>query len=177
MHHTYVQYTCTYVCIICYIYYAYVTGVLCVQCQRLSSGLTKILEASEQLSVLNEKLEVQKVAVTEKSEACEILLTDITAKTTEANEKKELAEKKSVDIEEQNKVIAVEKVCTCKHETQTCIFPKMYALLQNQILEPLIVLVFTACVLGRSRGCSSRGPAGPGGSSACSGRLGQVRRN
>jgi dynein heavy chain len=79
------------------------------QCQRLSSGLTKILEASEQLSVLNEKLEVQKVAVTEKSEACEALLVDITAKTTEANEKKELAEKKSVDIEEQNKVIAVEK--------------------------------------------------------------------
>ena len=95
-----------------HVYDAYVTCVLYVQCQRLSSGLTKILEASEQLSVLNEKLEVQKVAVTEKSEACEILLADITAKTTEANEKKELAEKKSVDIEEQNKVIAVEKVCT-----------------------------------------------------------------
>ena len=59
---------------------------------------------------------MQKVAVTEKSEACEALLVDITAKTTEANEKKELAEKKSVDIEEQNKVIAVEKVmlwCVC----------------------------------------------------------------
>nr|WAW84832.1 axonemal dynein heavy chain 10 [Halisarca dujardinii] len=79
------------------------------QCQRLSSGLTKILEASEQLSVLNDKLEVQKVAVTEKSEACDVLLVDITAKTTEANEKKELAKKKGTDIEEQNKIIAVEK--------------------------------------------------------------------
>ena len=84
--------------------------VILLQCQRLSSGLTKILEASEQLSVLNEKLEVQKVAVTEKSTACNVLLEDIQSKTSQANEKKELAEKKSIEIEEQNKVIAVEKV-------------------------------------------------------------------
>lgn len=82
------------------------------QCQRLGSGLKKILEASEQLAVLNEKLEIQKVAVTEKSEACEALLADITVKTTEANEKKELAEAKGVEIEQQNVVIAKEKVNT-----------------------------------------------------------------
>lgn len=82
------------------------------QCQRLGSGLKKILEASEQLAVLNEKLEIQKVAVTEKSEACEVLLADITIKTTEANEKKELAEAKGVEIEQQNVVIAKEKVNT-----------------------------------------------------------------
>ena len=80
------------------------------QCQRLGSGLKKILEASEQLAVLNEKLEVQKVAVTEKSEACEALLADISTKTTEANEKKSLAEAKGVEIEQQNVVIAKEKV-------------------------------------------------------------------
>ena len=83
------------------------------QCQRLGSGLKKILEASEQLAVLNEKLEVQKVAVTEKSEACEALLADISIKTTEANEKKGMAEAKGVEIEQQNVVIAKEKVGGC----------------------------------------------------------------
>ena len=101
------------VCTYCtYMYILDLTSriVILLQCQRLSSGLTKILEASEQLSVLNEKLEVQKVAVTEKSMACNVLLEDIQSKTSQANEKKELAEKKSIEIEEQNKVIAVEKV-------------------------------------------------------------------
>ena len=81
----------------------------------MGSGLKKILEASEQLAVLNEKLEIQKVAVTEKSEACEALLADISVKTSEANEKTELAEAKGVEIEQQNVVIAKEKV-----NTQTC---------------------------------------------------------
>lgn len=43
-----------------------------VQCERLQGGLQKIAEASEQLAVLNDRLAVQKVAVAEKSEACEI---------------------------------------------------------------------------------------------------------
>ena len=90
-----------------------------VQCHRLSGGLTKLIEASEQLSVLNEKLEVQKEAVTKKTAACEELLSDISSKTEQAKEKQQMAQAKSIEIEEQNKVIAVEKVlylniCYCK---------------------------------------------------------------
>ncbi len=54
--------------------------------------------------VLEEQLKVQKVAVTQKSEACEILLTDITEKTKMGEEKKEMAQTKSVEMEQQNKV-------------------------------------------------------------------------
>ena len=77
------------------------------QCQRLSSGLTKLMEASEQIKVLNEQLQVQKVAVNKKSEACEILLQDISEKTAIGQEKKEMAQVKSVEMEEQNKVSLV----------------------------------------------------------------------
>ena len=62
------------------------------------------------MSVLNKKLEVQKEAVTKKTLACEELLADISSKTEQAKEKQQLAQAKSVEIEEQNKVIAVEKV-------------------------------------------------------------------
>ena len=51
------------------------------QCHRLSSGLTKLTEAADQIKVMNEKLEVQQVAVKQKSEACDALLVDISAKT------------------------------------------------------------------------------------------------
>ena len=77
------------------------------QCQRLSGGLTKLMEATEQIKVLNEQLQVQKVAVNEKSEACEILLKDISEKTAIGHEKKEMAQTKSVEMEEQNKVCIV----------------------------------------------------------------------
>ena len=79
------------------------------QCHRLDGGLSKLLAASEQLKELNEKLEVQKVAVTEKSEACEKLLVEINQATNQANEKKELAIGKKEEIAEQNKLIVVEK--------------------------------------------------------------------
>ncbi|CAH1801914.1 unnamed protein product [Owenia fusiformis] len=79
------------------------------QCERLGGGMQKLAEASEQLNELNEKLAVQKVAVTEKTAACEILLSEITAATSQATEKKELAVAKAVEIEEQSKVITVEK--------------------------------------------------------------------
>ena len=75
-------------------------------CQRLSGGLTKLMEASEQIKVLNEQLKVQKKAVGEKSEACEILLKDISEKTEMGKEKQQLAQTKSVEMEEQNKVRA-----------------------------------------------------------------------
>jgi len=106
-----------------------------VQCHRLSGGLTKLIEASEQLSVLNEKLEVQKEAVTKKTAACEELLSDISSKTEQAKEKQQMAQAKSIEIEEQNKVIAVEKVlylniCYCKPKFtsyfHTCIIHTFY---------------------------------------------------
>ncbi len=74
------------------------------QCQRLGGGLTKLMEATEQIKVLNEQLKVQKVAVSQKSEGCEILLKDISEKTALGQEKKEMAQIKSVEMEEQNKV-------------------------------------------------------------------------
>lgn len=75
------------------------------QCQRLGGGLTKLMEASEQIKVLNDQLQVQKKAVGEKSEACEILLKDISEKTEMGKEKKEMAQTKNNEMEEQNKVL------------------------------------------------------------------------
>lgn len=80
------------------------------QCERLQGGLQKIAEASEQLAILNDRLAVQKVAVAEKSEACEIMLEEISTGTVQATEKKSLAESKGKEIEEQNVIIAKEKV-------------------------------------------------------------------
>uniref|UniRef100_A0A674DLM6 Dynein axonemal heavy chain 10 n=1 Tax=Salmo trutta TaxID=8032 RepID=A0A674DLM6_SALTR len=79
------------------------------QCKRLEGGLDKLKEASVQLAELNIKLAEQKVVLAEKSSACEILLQEIATNTTVAEEKKKLAEDKAKEIEEQNKVIAVEK--------------------------------------------------------------------
>ena len=59
---------------------------------------------------LNEKLEIQKVAVTEKTEACEKLLEEITQKTNQANEKKEMAVGKRSEIAEEKIKISEEKV-------------------------------------------------------------------
>ena len=47
------------------------------QCERLGGGLQKIAEAREQIHELNQLLEVQKVAVLEKSAACEKLIKEI----------------------------------------------------------------------------------------------------
>jgi dynein heavy chain len=80
------------------------------QCDRLVGGLQKLAEASEQLNELNKKLAVQKIAVTEKTEACESLLADITSGTEQATDKKQMAEAKGQEIEEQSKIISVEKV-------------------------------------------------------------------
>ena len=66
--------------------------------------------ASDQLAELNEKLAVQKVAVTEKSAACETLLAEISENTEKAIEKKQMAEAKKEEIAVQNEVIVVEKV-------------------------------------------------------------------
>lgn len=67
-------------------------------------------EAGIQLKDLNEKLAVQKVVLKEKTESCESLLAEIATATKEAEEKKALAIIKSKEIEEQSKIIFVEKV-------------------------------------------------------------------
>ncbi|XP_009299843.1 dynein axonemal heavy chain 10 [Danio rerio] len=79
------------------------------QYKRLEGGLDKLKEASGQLAELNVKLDEQKVVLAEKTSACEILLEEICANTAVAEEKKTLAEEKAKEIEEQNKVIVVEK--------------------------------------------------------------------
>ncbi|XP_072908128.1 dynein axonemal heavy chain 10 [Hemitrygon akajei] len=79
------------------------------QCKRLEGGLDKLKEASVQLAELNLKLAEQKIVLAEKTEACEALLAEIATNTAVAEEKRKLAEEKAAEIEEQNKVIAVEK--------------------------------------------------------------------
>lgn len=48
-------------------------------------GLRKIDEATEQLIILNEQLEIQKVVVAEKTLACEIILQEISEGNVETN--------------------------------------------------------------------------------------------
>ncbi|XP_052023863.1 dynein axonemal heavy chain 10 [Apodemus sylvaticus] len=79
------------------------------QCKRLEGGLDKLKEATIQLDELNQKLAEQKIVLAEKSAACEKLLEEIASNTAIAEEKKKLAEEKAIEIEEQNKIIAVEK--------------------------------------------------------------------
>ncbi|XP_005344424.1 dynein heavy chain 10, axonemal [Microtus ochrogaster] len=79
------------------------------QCKRLEGGLDKLKEATIQLDELNQKLAEQKIVLAEKSAACETLLDEIATNTAIAEEKKKLAEEKAMEIEEQNKIIAVEK--------------------------------------------------------------------
>ncbi|CAH8588474.1 Dynein heavy chain 10, axonemal [Schistosoma haematobium] len=76
---------------------------------RLQSGLQKLAEASIQLEELNAKLAVQRIAVTEKTQACENLLNEITNSSQLATEKKELAVLKSKEIQIQSVEIEQEK--------------------------------------------------------------------
>ncbi|KAH8871924.1 Dynein heavy chain 10, axonemal [Schistosoma japonicum] len=76
---------------------------------RLQSGLQKLAEASVQLEELNAKLAIQRIAVTEKTQACENLLNEITNSSQLATEKKELAVLKSKEIQMQSVEIQQEK--------------------------------------------------------------------
>lgn len=78
-------------------------------CARLESGLEKLEESSQQLEVLNKQLAEQKIAVKNKTEACNDLLQVITVNTTVAEEKKALAEKKEVELDSQLVQIAKDK--------------------------------------------------------------------
>ncbi|XP_077456872.1 dynein axonemal heavy chain 10-like [Stigmatopora argus] len=79
------------------------------QCKHLEGGLDRLKEATVQLDELNIKLAEQNEVLSEKSAACEKMLIDIVSNTTVAEEKKSLSEDKAKEIEEQNKVIAIEK--------------------------------------------------------------------
>ncbi|CAH8587314.1 unnamed protein product [Heterobilharzia americana] len=79
------------------------------QINRLQSGLQKLAEASVQLEELNAKLAVQRIAVTEKTQACENLLSEITNSSQLATEKKEMAVTKSKEIQVQSVEIQQEK--------------------------------------------------------------------
>eukprot|EP00102_Acyrthosiphon_pisum_P015188 XP_008185630.2 PREDICTED: dynein heavy chain 10, axonemal [Acyrthosiphon pisum] len=79
------------------------------QCERLLVGLQKIEEATEQLIILNEQLEIQKVVVAEKTLACEIILQEISEASKIANTKKEIVVEKTIESKEAGKIIAVEK--------------------------------------------------------------------
>ncbi|XP_039416979.1 dynein heavy chain 10, axonemal isoform X2 [Corvus cornix cornix] len=79
------------------------------QCKRLDGGLVKLKEAAVQLAELNIKLAEQKIVLTEKTAAIEALLRDIKINTEIAEEKKKMGEEKAIEIQEQNKIIAVEK--------------------------------------------------------------------
>jgi len=72
--------------------------------------MTKLVEAGEQLGVLNEKLATQRVAVVEKTAACDGLLNEITSATLRTEDKKTLAVDKAKEAEDQSKAIEVEKV-------------------------------------------------------------------
>ncbi|NXM38868.1 DYH10 protein, partial [Gymnorhina tibicen] len=79
------------------------------QCKRLDGGLLKLKDAAVQLAELNIKLAEQKIVLTEKKAAIEALLRDIKINTEIAEEKKKMGEEKAIEIQEQNRVIAVEK--------------------------------------------------------------------
>jgi len=72
--------------------------------------MTKLVEAGEQLVVLNDKLATQRVAVVEKTAACDALLTEIASATLKTEDKKTLAVDKGKETEDQSKAIEVEKV-------------------------------------------------------------------
>ncbi|KAI9144584.1 dynein heavy chain and region D6 of dynein motor-domain-containing protein [Paraphysoderma sedebokerense] len=76
---------------------------------RLESGLLKLEEASVQLGELNAKLAEQKVMVKAKTEACNKLLEIITVNTADAEDKKQLAERKEIELDAQNQQIAKDK--------------------------------------------------------------------
>lgn len=79
------------------------------QCERLKSGLQKIFEASAELDILNKKLAAQKIIVTQATEACEAMLAEIEAGTKKTTEKKDVASFKSLEIEEQARIISIEQ--------------------------------------------------------------------
>jgi hypothetical protein len=102
--------------------------------------MKKLVEASEQLAVLNEKLAVQRIAVVEKTAACEALLEEIAAGTQRAEEKKAMAVEKGKEIAEQSKDIETEKVSvvcclTRAFRSMTCFGFQLSKRLERRLVE------------------------------------------
>jgi len=72
--------------------------------------MSKLVDAAEELHHLNDKLASQRIAVVEKSAACDALLDEIVAATSRTEDKKTLAMDKGKEAEDQSKTIEVEKV-------------------------------------------------------------------
>jgi len=89
--------------------------------------------ASEQLVEVNEKLAVQNVAVTKKTESCEILLVEISERTSIVTGKKQLALGKKTEIAEQNGQIVKEKVRFSFYKRLRFIYKQESVCLQNGI--------------------------------------------
>ncbi|XP_050088792.1 dynein axonemal heavy chain 10 [Anopheles aquasalis] len=79
------------------------------QCARLSDGIKKINEASHQIDELSIIVEEQRKNVIEAAERCGSMLAGIETSTEKANIKKLEASEKSVEVEQQKKIITVEK--------------------------------------------------------------------
>ncbi|ETN61879.1 dynein heavy chain 10, axonemal [Anopheles darlingi] len=79
------------------------------QCARLSDGIKKINEASHQIDELSIIVEEQRKNVIEAAERCGSMLVGIETSTEKANIKKLEASEKSVEVEQQKKIITVEK--------------------------------------------------------------------
>ena len=77
--------------------------------QRLEGGLNQLIKASENVNLLRQDLTKQNEVVKEKSTECEAMIKEIKARSAEANEKKAQATKKKEELNEDAKVIAVEK--------------------------------------------------------------------
>ncbi|KAM7539583.1 hypothetical protein Aperf_G00000039574 [Anoplocephala perfoliata] len=78
-------------------------------CDRFTKGVEKLDDASIQIKEINEKLVVQRVAITEKTEACETLLKDISNSQNIAAEKQMQSSQKAKEMEAQSKEIEHEK--------------------------------------------------------------------
>jgi len=79
------------------------------QCERLISGMEKLVQSNAELKILNAMLDAQRIEVDKKTEICRVLLITIVSSTSEAEEKKITVLQKGKEIVEQNKIIEVEK--------------------------------------------------------------------
>jgi dynein heavy chain len=79
------------------------------QCLRLGGGVQKIEEATVQLDAMNEQLAVQKVTLKTSTDACAVLLEEISTLTADATTKQVFAEEKAGVLAVESKQIAIEK--------------------------------------------------------------------
>ncbi|KAG9396016.1 Dynein heavy chain and region D6 of dynein motor [Carpediemonas membranifera] len=76
---------------------------------RLDSGLQKLIQAAEEVDVMQVQLEKQQKEVKIKTEACNELLAEITSQTEQTEQKQVIANTKEVEVTEEREVIVVSK--------------------------------------------------------------------